>query len=268
MSTDMDDETRDQQTDVDRPTSADRPAAPTNGLDRLRDALKKPRSRGQLTAAVLLAVLGFASVVQVQATGEDDVYAGMRQEDMLQLLNSLAAASERAENEVAQLEQTRSALRSNTESRQAALETARQQANVLGILAGTLPTVGPGVVVTVEDPTGAVGIDQLLNGLEELRDAGAEAIEINDTVRVIAQSSLEDGQNGVLVDGQQLSAPYTIEAIGDSHTLGRSMDFDGGLTEEIEAVGGDVRVEEVNTVEIATTREPGPSQYAEPTETE
>ncbi len=138
---------------------------------------------------------------------------------MLQLLNSLAAASERAENEVAQLEETRSSLRNNTESRQAALETARQQANVLGILAGTLPTVGPGVVVTIEDPTGAVGIDQLLNGLEELRDAGAEAIEINDTVRVVAQTSLEDGENGILVDGQQLSAPYTIEAIGDSHTL-------------------------------------------------
>jgi uncharacterized protein YlxW (UPF0749 family) len=256
MSTDMDDQTRDQ------------PGPPTTGLDRLREALRKPRARGQLIAALLLAVLGFASVVQVQATGEDDAYAGMRQEDMLQLLNSLAAASERAENEVAQLEQTRSSLRSNTESRQAALETARQQANVLGILAGTLPTVGPGVVVTVEDPTGAVGIDQLLNGLEELRDAGAEAMEINDTVRVVAQTSLEDSQNGILVDGQQLSAPYTIEAIGDSHTLARATEFDGGLTDEIETVGGEVRVKEVNNVEIATTREPGPSQYAEPSETE
>jgi uncharacterized protein YlxW (UPF0749 family) len=262
MSTDMDDET------ADRTAPTDGSRDPQTGRDRLLNALRKPGSRGQLTAAVLLAIVGFASVVQVQATEEDDVYAGMRQEDMLQLLDSLAAASQRAENEIAELEQTRTSLRNNTESRQAALESARQQANVLGILAGTLPAVGPGVAVTVEDPTGAVGIDQLLNGLEELRDAGAEAIEINDTVRVVAQTSLEDSENGVLVDGQQLSAPYTIEAIGDSHTLARAMDFDGGLTEEIETVGGKVRIEEVNTVEIATTREPGQSEYAEPAETE
>lgn len=243
--------------------------APT-GRSRLLDALRRPGSRGQLTAALLLAIVGFASVVQVRATEEDDVYAGMRQEDMLQLLNSLGAASERAENEIAQLEQTRSSLRNNAESRQAALETARQQANVLGILAGTLPAVGPGVEVTVQDSSGgaAIGTDQLLNGLEELRDAGAEAIELNNTVRVVAQTSLEDSDGGILVDGQKLTAPYTIEAIGDPHTLAVGLNFRLGFSDEVELAGGKVLVKELNNVEIATTREPGQSQYAHPVETQ
>lgn len=243
---------------------------PTTGRARLLAALRKPGSRGQLTAAALLAIVGFASVVQVQSTEEDDVYAGMRQADMIQLLNSLSAASERADNEIAQLESLRNSLRSDTDSGRAALETARQQAEVLGILAGTLPAVGPGIVVTVKDPTGAVGIDQVLNGLEELRDAGAEAIEINDTVRVVAQTSLEDDENGMLVDGQQLSSPYTIEAIGDPHTLAQAMNFTGGFADEVEApgIGGKVLVKQENTVEIATTREPRRAEYAEPTETE
>ena len=245
---------------------------PVSGRDRLLAALRRPGSRAQLTAAVLLAVVGFASVVQVQATGEDDVYAGMRQEDMLQLLNSLAAASERTENQIAELEQTRSSLRNNTESRQAALDTARQQANVLGILAGTLPAIGPGIVVTVQDPRGTVGIDQLLNGLEELRDAGAEAIEINDSVRVVAQTSLDDADagTGIVVDGQPIAPPYTIEAIGDAHTLAQGLDFPGGFNDTIESagIGGTVLVEEASTVEIATTREPQQSDYAQPVETE
>jgi len=250
----------------DQPEGRDR----VTGRARLVEALRKPGSRGQLTAAVLLAVVGFASVVQVQATEDDDVYAGMRQEDMIQLLNSLGAASERAENEIAQLEQTRSSLRNNTESREAALQIARDKANVYGILAGTLPAVGPGVVVTVEDPGGKVGVDQLLNGLEELRDAGAEAIEINDAVRVVAQTALEDGDGGVVVDGQQLAAPYTIEAIGDPHTLSEALDFTGGFSDTIERpeIGGTVRIDEVNTVEIATTREPEPAEYADPVESE
>jgi uncharacterized protein YlxW (UPF0749 family) len=242
----------------------------TAGRARLLGALRKPWSRGQVTAAVLLAVVGFASVVQVRATEENDVYAGTRQEDLIQLLNSLALASQRAEKEIAQLEQTRSSLRNNTDSRRAALEQARQQANVLGILAGTLPAVGPGVVVTVQDRTGGVGIDQLLNGLQELRDAGAEAIEINDTVRVVAQTSLEEGENGIVVDGQLLTPPYTIEAIGDPHTLAQALDFTGGFTDTVEApgIGGTVRVEELDKVEVATTTTPSRPDYAEPVETE
>jgi uncharacterized protein YlxW (UPF0749 family) len=244
------------------------PSEEPTGRDRLLAALRKPGSRGQITAAILLAVVGFASVVQVRATEQDDQYAGARQEDLIQLLNSLAAASQRAENEIAQLEQTRSSLRNNTNSRQAALEQARQQANMLGILAGTLPAVGPGVQITVDDPTAAVGIDQLLNGLEELRDAGAEAIEINDTVRVVAQTALEDGDGGLVVGGQQVSPPYTIEAIGDPHTLAEALDFSGGFADQIERVGGTVVVEQVDNVEIATTMEPTPPEYAEPVETE
>ena len=260
----MDEENQDTREDTGRPEE------PETGRGRLLAALKKPGTRGQLTAAVLLAVVGFASVVQVRATEEDDVYAGMRQDDMIQLLNSLGAASERAENEIAQLEQTRSSLRSDTDNGQAALEAARQNADVLGILAGTIPTVGPGIVTTVEDPSGTVGIDQLLNALEELRDAGAEAIELNDTVRVIAQTSLEDGENGVLVDGQELSPPYTIEAIGDPHTLAEGLTFRGGFAEVIEGpdFDGEVTIRQSDTVEIATTRELSRAEYAEPVETE
>jgi len=244
--------------------------SPPSGRERLGETLKKPLSRGQVTAGVLLAVLGFAATVQVQEIGQSDVYSGQRQEDLIQLLNSLAAASQRTENEIAQLEQTRSSLRSDTDSRRAALEEAHRQADVLGILAGTLPAVGTGIVVTVEDSSGAVGTDQLLNGLEELRDAGAEAIEINDTVRVIAQTSLTDGLNGVIVDGVRLSPPYTIKAIGDSHTLAQALDFTGGFTDAIElpGIGGKVLVKELDNVEIATTRAPAPAEYAEPLQNE
>jgi len=242
----------------------------STGRSRLGETLKKPISRGQITAGVLLAVLGFAGAVQVQSIGQADVYSGQRQEDLIQLLNSLAAASQRTENEIAQLEETRASLRSDSDSRKAALEEAHRQADVLGILAGTLPAVGTGVVITVKDPSGAVGTDQLLNGLEELRDAGAEAIEINNNVRVIAQTSLTDGENGVIVDGVQLSAPYTIEAIGDSHTLAQALDFTGGFTDAIElpGIGGEVVVKEFDNVQITTTRAPPPAQYAEPIENE
>lgn len=238
--------------------------------DRLVSSVRRPRGRGQLVAAVLLALVGFASVVQVQATERDDDYEGMREQDLVQLLNSLASASQRAENEIAALEQTRASLRSDTDARQAALAQARERAEVLGILAGTLPAVGRGVVVTVEDPAGTVGIDHMLNGIQELRDSGAEAIEINNAVRLVAQSALRDGEEGIIVDGTELSPPYTLEVIGDPHTLSTALNIRGGFVQDIEdpSVGGSVEIVETENVEVATLAELEEPEYAEPVESE
>jgi uncharacterized protein YlxW (UPF0749 family) len=242
------------------------------GRDRLLTSVSRPGTgtRGQITAAVLLAVVGFAGVVQVQSNQRDDDYEGMREEDLVQLLNSLASASQRAENDIAQLEQTRSSLRSDTDSRQAVLEQARQRAAVLGILAGTLPAVGPGIVVTVEDPEQKVGIDQMLNGIQELRDSGAEAMEINNTVRVVSQTALEDGDEGIVVDGTELAPPYMIEVIGDSHTLSQALNFTGGFVEDIQGptVGGSVVIEQSSNVEVAALAVPRQPEYADPVEPE
>jgi uncharacterized protein YlxW (UPF0749 family) len=253
-----------------KPTAPDPEEPPPSGRARLLAALRRPWSRGQVTAAVLLAVVGFASVVQVRANEGSDRYVGMRQGDLIQLLNSLSTASQRAENEIAKLQQTRNTLRNDTDSRRAALERARQQANTLGILAGTLPAEGPGVRVSITDPNGKVGTDLMLNGIEELRDAGAEVIEINDSVRVIAQTSFKDGLRGIIVDGHQLSPPYTIDAIGSPRTLAPALAFTGGFIDEIEspAIGGKVVVTQSQSVEIASVRQPAQADYARPTNSE
>ena len=238
----------------------------TDGRERLLAALRRPGSRGQAVAGVLLAVLGFAAVTQVQANDKDDQYVGARQGDLVQYINNLSLASQRAESEISRLERTRDSLRNDTEARRTALERAQDQADTLGILAGTVPVVGPGVRVEVTDENGGVGGNQLLEGLEELRDAGAEAIELNGRVRVIAQTSLRDSDEGVVVDGQLLKSPYVIEAIGDSQTLATALEFSGGFVDEVERdqVGGEVTIRPSDDVEISTVVEPATPEYAEP----
>ena len=238
---------------------------PDEGRDRLFASLRRPGSRGQLTAGVLLALLGFAAVTQVKANNKDDQYVGARQGDLIQYINNLSLASQRAETEIAKLQQTRDALQSDTRSRRTAVERAQQQANTLGILAGTVPVVGPGVRVTVTDPKGGVGSNQLLEGLEELRDAGAEAIELNNKVRVVAQTSLKDVDGGVIVDGQLLKAPYLIEAIGSPHDLATALAFKDGFIDEVQRpdVDGKVTTQESKIVEISTVTQPTAPQYAQ-----
>jgi len=246
------------------PPPAEHQPAPGAGRRRLVAALKRPASRAQATVAVLLAVLGFAAVVQVQSNEKDDRYVGARQGELIALINNLSLASRRAEQEITQLEQTRNSLENDTKARRTALDRAKEQADTLAILAGTIPAVGPGIRITVTDPSHRVATQQLLNGLEELRDAGAEAMEINDTVRVVAQTSLRDAPGGgVVVGGIALDAPYSIDVIGEPHTLATALNFSGGFNFEVHEAGGKVRVEQLDNVQVASVVAPPKPRYAD-----
>jgi uncharacterized protein YlxW (UPF0749 family) len=122
----------------------------------------------------------------------------------------------------------------------------------------------------VRDTAGEVGTNQMLNGLQELRDAGAEAMELNDSVRIVAQTSLRDtpGGGGLTVDGHRLDAPYTLDAIGDPHTLATALDFSGGFIYEVRQAGGKVDVQQLDDVEISSVVAQRTPQYAQPVPTQ
>lgn len=236
------------------------------GRDRLIRSLRRP-SRGQAVVAVILGLLAFAAVTQVRITGQDDTYSGLRQSELIQALNGLTAASNRAERDITTLEGTRDSLLNSTERRATALKRAREEAETLGVLAGTLPATGPGVRITIVDKSGRLGLNHLLDGIEELRDAGAEAIEINDRVRVVAQTSFEDSDEGILVDGTLLRSPYTIDAIGSPATLAGALVISGGFQDDVVSIDkASFKAKQSRSIEISVTRKAIKPRYAEPVE--
>jgi uncharacterized protein YlxW (UPF0749 family) len=203
------------------------------GRERLWRALTRPQ-RSQVVVAVLLALVGFGAITQVRANSTDDTYAGLRQQDLIDVLDGLAGTSQRAQDEIQKLQKTRDDLQSDTSARQAALDQARKQSDTLGILAGVVPVRGPGVVITIKEDRGQVDVGAFLDMVEALRTAGAEAMQVNGKVRVVAQTSFEDGVGGLLVDGTLLSAPFTVTAIGDPDALGSALKFPDGPVDEFQ----------------------------------
>ncbi|UYM05145.1 DUF881 domain-containing protein [Solicola gregarius] len=237
---------------------------PTTGRVRLWRALKARPARAQIVVAVLLGVLGFAAVMQVQSVREDEDFAGYRRGDLVQLLDSLDAAHERVSADLQELNATRDRLESSTNRTKAAREAAAKEAERLSVLSGTVPVTGPGVRITITDEENAVGASTLLNAVEELRDAGAEAIQINGVVRIIAQSYFVDSDRGIRVDGRELTRPLVLDVIGDSDTLQDAVGFRGGLIDEVELVGGQAEVEEVASIDITALSDPREPEYAQP----
>jgi uncharacterized protein YlxW (UPF0749 family) len=243
---------------------SERPTVPArrSGMDRLRRSFLRP-SRGQAVVAVLVGVLAFAAVTQVRLTGKDDTYANLRESELIQALNGLQAASRKAERDISDLQATRDQLRSSTQRRATALEQAQKEVQTLGVLAGTVPAIGPGIRITVEDPKGDLSLNHLLDGIEELRNAGVEAVEINERVRVIAQTSFEDDTDGVRVDGVLLKPPYVIDAIGNPDTLAGALQFQDGFTDDVELDNGSVAIKKAERINVTVTRTPVKPRYAE-----
>jgi len=232
-----------------------------SALRRVGRALLRP-GRGQILVGLLLGLVGFAAVTQIRVYSSADAYSGLPQADLVQAISGLSAATTHAEAELAELQKTRDSLQDSTNQGEVALRHARTELDTLGILAGTVPAVGPGVKIVVEDPHQQYRVDHLLDGIEELRDAGAEAIQINGVVRVVAQSSFQSSNGGIMVDGRLLTAPYTLEVIGDPATLIAALSFPGGFNDEVALDDATVTATEVDTVRITATRSGEQTQYA------
>ncbi|TFF16698.1 DUF881 domain-containing protein [Cellulosimicrobium funkei] len=232
------------------------------GLRGLGRAMRPRASRSQVMVGVLCALLGFALVVQVSQTQEDQL-SSLRQSDLVRLLDDVTQRSGELEDQVSSLEATRDELQSGSGRERAALELAEQQAETLGILSGRLPAEGPGVQIEVVEGAEPLKAFGLFNVLEELRNAGAEAMEVNG-VRLVASSYFEDTSDGVVVDGQVISSPYRWTAIGDPSTLETALEIPGGAMASLRADGARTTVTQQDQAEVTATVEPRAPRYATP----
>jgi uncharacterized protein YlxW (UPF0749 family) len=233
------------------------------GLQRLREALFRP-SRAQVVVGVLLAALGFAAITQVRTNTTDNSYAGYREQDLVDVLSALAGTSQRAQSDIDALETTRRRLEADRQAQSAALAAAQQQEEELSILAGAVPVTGPGIRVTVTEGRQHVDVDSVLDTIEELRSAGAEAMQVNGKVRLVAQSSVQATPSGLQIDGVDVRSPYVFDVIGDPHTLQGALSLIDGPISEFEDSGATVDVQEEKALDITAIHKPTSSQFAQP----
>jgi uncharacterized protein YlxW (UPF0749 family) len=210
----------------------------TETWERLRAALFGRPSRGHLIVAVLCGLLGFGLVTQVHATSASGGLGSARTDDLVGILSDLNSRGDRLRAEIADLQAREQRLRSGSGQDKAALAEARARLQTLGVLTGTLPARGPGIVLTVTDPGGRVAAAVLLDAVEELRDAGAEALQLSG-VRIIASTAIVDAPGGgISVGGQRVTAPYRLAAIGGVDTLAQALAIPGGVLDTVDGRAG------------------------------
>lgn len=215
-----------------------------------------------MLATVLAIALGVAIATQVQLTNERDL-SQLSQSDLIRVLDDVSLRSTRLDQQTRDLEATRDRLTSGVGTSAETIAEARRRVDTLGILAGTIGAQGPGIVVTIRDPTDAITGPIVLDVIQELRDAGAESIDVGG-VRVVASSFVGNDGGTLRVDGITITRPVVIKAIGDRKTLASAMTIPGGIVETVRQKGATASVVEQSTLKITSRHTPKPMTLATP----
>lgn len=211
----------------------------------------RPRLRHSFTIGIVALIVGFLSMSALRGSDQDSVLQTARESDLIVLLDSLTQRLVRLQAEKSDLQTARQEILSGSEAE--ALARTREQLTAMQVLNGTIAVHGPGVIVKIQDPSGSVTYDVILGLVQELRDAGAEAIDING-VRLNGRSWFGVTDSGAIsVNGTTVTSPLTLKVIGSAQTLTVALQIPGGVSDTVASLGARLVVLQQDDVLITTT---------------
>jgi uncharacterized protein YlxW (UPF0749 family) len=193
------------------------------------------RSTGGAIAVGLVAVL--LGVLAVSQFRSQDVYSRSIQLEtpasLTTLIAGLADKNSALRDEIFDLRLRVAAAGESVSTGQFSLTEGERQLSQLRVFAAQDAITGPGVSVTIDGAFDDKAMSDLVN---ELRNAGAEGIAINDR-RVGPRSWFAPGSDrDIALDGARLGAPWVVRAVGPSDVIFVAMTRTGGIVGQFELI--------------------------------
>ena len=136
------------------------------------------------------------------------------------------------------------------------------QLTLVNKLLGLTELKGKGIIITLSDntnvPENALNLSaylvhdgDIIETINELKNAGAEAISING-LRIVDSSGIMCDGNVIRINGEKIGAPYIIKAIGSPEWLESPLGRIGGYLDQISSNGNGVlvKIEKSNDITI------------------
>lgn len=189
---------------------------------------------GGISAALIAMFLGLLAVTQVRA---QEVYSRSLELEtpasLTTLIANLAERNNALREEIFDLRLRTESAREDAASGKGSLTEAQRQLAQLDVFAARTPVKGPGVSVRVEGAFDDKALSDLVN---ELRNAGAEAVAVN-AVRVGPRSWFGSAADRALaVDGIAVRGPWVVSAVGAAEVMYVAMTRTGGIIGQFELI--------------------------------
>lgn len=216
----------------------------------------------RIMSFVICVIIGFVFMGAVQLL-QSNTREKVRKEEADQL-TQLVARSEDLQNEV-------SALRKQVDELSKSSSTTAKIPDSQNILNGTVEVTGPGIVITLRNPSlleessgSTSGTDSTLSGMRDVADTdiqlfvdrlwatGAEAISVNGQ-RLGPETSIRAAGGKILIGVVAIQSPYTIEAIGnaDAMRVGVDSDHNPQLYDSFDKLGIAVSVSQKDKLDLS-----------------
>jgi uncharacterized protein YlxW (UPF0749 family) len=189
------------------------------------------RARQRWTITFVAAILGVLVVAQLRSQAANPGLSNLTAQELTLVIANVNTRNEQDRAEVAALERQLATLTDARDRGESALGALRSDLANLRAWAGLTAVVGPGVSIRVSGQIGGEAIEDLLN---ELRNAGAEAIAVED-VRVVPGTVVFGAPGGLSVENTPLPDGFEIRAIGSPQIITGTLTRGGGVIAQLGA---------------------------------
>ena len=215
--------------------------------------MKKEKKIMIITIGLMSLLLACVMFMQFKVVNETDIseIESMREDE---LEEAISEWKEKYEETNSKLEDTQNKINEYKEKSESNEETAKlveKELEEANLILGKTDVTGDGIQVVLTDNSENEYIARdLLNIINELRAAGAEAISINGE-RIINLTDIVDISNRyILVNSNKISSPYTILAIGDENYLKSALNVKNGYVDTKQKEGYNISVESKSNIKI------------------
>ena len=207
-----------------------------------------------ISIAIVCVILVSVSLVQfktVEQVNETDIET-MRDEELREQISLWKSKWEEANQKLEETNSKINEYNEKLESNEEASELLDEELRKSQLILGTTDVVGDGVVITLTDteesPIEAADLVDLIN---ELRFAGAEAISING-VRIINMTDIVDIDSYIIIKpSQRLVSPYVVKAIGNQTYLVSTLCLkNSGFVDKYNNSGKSVKLDKQRNIKI------------------
>lgn len=222
------------------------------------------KARWHVPITIVLLCLGIMLSLQFQAQTRFASDLGLQKtETLIAMVRGLSEKRQKLALEIIDLgNQLRSQMESSRDEKKL-LESINLEMEKLRIINGTTPLKGPGLIITVEEHMPIIYTD-LLNIINELWNAGAEAISLNEhritchsTISVTEDAYSENGYSIFMtVNHEKLEYPIIIKTIGNPNNLEKGLTLPGGIMDNLALFNAYPEIEKVERLEIPAIEKP------------
>jgi uncharacterized protein YlxW (UPF0749 family) len=186
--------------------------------------------RAQLSLAVVALLVGLLLVGQLRAQSRPNELSALSAQDLSQLIETLSARNRELRSGLADIREQLREYRFSGPQSQSAVDVSREDLRRITAFAGMAEVTGQGIQVDVTGTLDAIALNDLIN---ELRNAGAEAIAV-DAIRITARSVATQGPRALVVDGVDVGEHFVLRAIGSPDGLSSALQRPGGIISQLQ----------------------------------